>query len=228
MSVTLEFNLKDGKSAIKAIVTEGAAELALAEYEKLQTRFPGGAPTTTSRVKKADSSAEQPESAEPAAAQNVVNINQQPNARTAKKLFAQQAINLNEEVLLWAGRMAAAIKEFNGLEPQQLAEKLNFRKPIAMLEVPELQELLGLMRTTLQTYSANNADVKAFMKIIGAIDTLQSGSEEEWEAAKVEAGIGGEDWAFLGQNKSLFEFCHKQLTDRRHLLQVAAAAAEAV
>lgn len=236
--ISLEVNLKDGKTPVKAIITEDNIDSAVQSYQQLTERFPTGGATTT--TKKAAAAAETAPAGEAPPEGNVVNIDSaKPSAekappekppaasgRNARRSFAQQAVNLNELALEWAKRMATAIPQFNGKSPTEIVEQLNFRKPLATMEVEQLQEVIKLIESTLWQYSAGNAGVKGYLKVLQAVDALQEGTEEEWNSV-FPTITTNEDWAYLKQpgNSALLEYAKAYKASRQQLLQAATAAA---
>jgi hypothetical protein len=226
-SVNLEVGLKDGKNTVKAYICTESADVAIQEYDRLLDRFQNGPAPSPAKGKKTDAETEA-EEAETAVAteKNVVEI--KTGSRAAKKIFAQQAIELNEIAIEWAKRFGVVIQEYKDFSPQQIVEHLNFKKPMATMEIEELQEVIKLIKSTLIQYADNNAGAKAFLKVVDVIDGLKTGTPEEWTEAR--AAISNEDWAYLGQpgNVGMLDFAKAQLENRQNLLQAANIAAEAV
>ncbi len=227
-SVNLEVGLKDGKNTVKAYICTASASEAVSEYDRLLERFQNGPAPTPAKGKKADTQTEteveETESHAPTE-KNVVEI--KTGTRAAKKIFAQQAVELNEIAIEWAKRFGVVIREYKDYSPQQIVEHLNFKKPMATMEIEELQEVIKLIKSTLAQYSVNNAGAGAFLKVMNVIDGLKTGTPEEWAEAR--EAISGEDWAFLGQpgNTDMLDFAKGQLVNRQNLLQAANLAAEA-
>lgn len=224
-SVNLEVGLKDGKNTVKAYICTESASEAVSEYDRLLERFQNGPAPAPAKGKKPEAETEDSENPVTAAEKNVVEI--KTGSRAAKKMFAQQAIELNEIAIEWAKRFGVVIREYKDYSPQQIVEHLNFKKPMATMEMEELQEVIKLIKSTLAQYSVNNAGAGAFLKVMNVIDGLKTGTPEEWAEAR--EAISGEDWAFLGQpgNTDMLDFAKGQLVNRQNLLQAANLAAEA-
>jgi hypothetical protein len=234
MGVTLEITLKDkSKNSIKATIQEADTAGALAVYNELLERFPSApspAPAAGRGKKSAtdetqDSQGQESQTGEAAPpAEKVVDINQNQNRSTAKRLFAQEAITLNELAVLWAKRMAICITQFNGKPPTDIVEQLNFRKPLVTMDVQELRAVIDMIRTTLTSYGANNPGVAAYLKVVGVIDGLAIGDDPEWQKAR--QPITAQDWSLLGAdgNAHLLDAAKAYLVEKQTVLQAAAAA----
>lgn len=216
MTITLGLKLKDGKTALEATIQGTFAEV-LEDYQNLTTQFPSApAPLTTKKI------TDEAIAAAPAAPQpNVVNINQ----NAAKPNEKEMALEANKAVLRWAHRVSIGIKEFNGNSATEIAEKFNFRKPLAAMTSKESIEVIKLLKETLTGYGANNPQVAAYNRVLAVVDKLQNGSVEEWNAAKQENDLTEEVFAVLTTNKLLFDDALAYKKERQESLQIIAQAA---
>lgn len=227
MTVTLKFSLKDGKTPIEATIETLETEHAVNEYRRLLEHFAIGSPppAASARGKKSSEAetGQPPEPLEGAASGNVTDI----ATGRANKKFSKEAIGLNETAVLLAERLGLCIPEFRGKATIEIIQQLNFNKPLASMTPQELMEVVGLIRTTLIQYSANNPGVAAYLKVVYKIDNLKEGNNEEWQAACQD--IAETDWAVLQLegNAHLLADINQHLQKRCTILQAAAAAVSA-
>lgn len=229
--INLEYNLKHGKTTIKATIIESTVEGVEQLFRQLNERFATAEPAAATG-KKTPAATTATEA--PAGGENVVNIDSAKaapekapagSARNGNRKFAQQAVDLNDTAILWSNRMAVALPGFANKGPQEIVQQLNFNKALALMNVEELQSVIKLIRDTMTQFAGNNMAVESFLKIAGVIDGLQDGTEDEWQVNR--QVIRDAEWTMLSQPGNVHMLNHLKSfkESRQQLLQTAAAAA---
>jgi len=220
MSTKLNFDFKHGKRTVGVWVEGETTEEAFSQYTNalnhVQQLEGSAAPTPTKTKATAD----------PTPSDTAAEIPQEQvkpaGKREQKKTEEMAARAANENALKWFRRLSTSVPHFAGKQPQTIAEEMGSRKAMALMTAQESDDLAQLAINAIKTYAYIHADVNAYLLILNLIDSLETGSDQEWEAKK--ASIAADKWAFLGQNRPLFDAAKQELEDTRKLLQVAALA----